>query len=84
MTNEDGDLTEEWTYIDHESLNDDVTFLIILFLCREAVISKITKKSARDFAALTRMLTAKYNIRVVEEGDRRRRAETLGPEVITL
>lgn len=48
MTYEDGDLTEEWTYLNHESLNNDVTFLIILFLCRGAVISKITKKSARD------------------------------------
>lgn len=58
-------------YTNHESLNDDVTFLIILFLCRGAVISKITKKSVRDFDALARMLTAKYNIRVAEEDDRR-------------
>lgn len=47
-------------------------------------MSKIAKKSARDFAAVARMLTAKYNIRVAEEGERRRRAEALGPKVITL
>jgi len=59
-------------------------FLIILFLQRGAVISKIAKKSARDFAAAMRMLIAKYNIRADTEGQRRRQIEPLGPEIITL
>lgn len=60
-----------------------MTFLIITFLQRGAVTSKIAKKSARDFTGVMRMLIAKYNIRA-DETDRRRRAEALGPEVITL
>lgn len=47
-------------------------------------MSKIAKKSARYFAAVARMLAAKYNIRTAEKGERRRRVEALGPEVITL
>lgn len=79
-----GDVVETWTYTSHESLVDDMIFLIITFLNRGAVVAKITKKSATDFAAVLRMLIAKYNIRPNEEPARRRRAEALAPEVITL
>lgn len=37
----------EWTYSNHEAFMKDMSFLIITFLQRGAVISKIAKKSAR-------------------------------------
>jgi len=67
-----------------ESFYHDMTFLILLFLQRGAVISKISKKSSRDFTSVMKMLIAKYNVRADDEGQRRRRVEPLGPEVITL
>lgn len=76
--------TENFRYTNKESLLDDMTFLILIFLNRGAVIDKIGKKSARDFQAVLRMLVAKYEIRHNEEVGRRRRAEALAPEVVTL
>ncbi|XP_020295067.1 uncharacterized protein LOC109860410 isoform X3 [Pseudomyrmex gracilis] len=49
-----------------------------------AVISKIIKKSSRDFTNVLRMLVAKYNIRANEESEKRRRTDDSGPEIITL
>jgi len=80
---QDGELIT-WVFNNHESFYHDMLFLIVLFLQRGAVVSKISKKSARDFAAAMKMLIAKYNIRADDEGQRRRRIEPLGPEVITL
>lgn len=73
-----------WNYTNQEELSKDMTFLIITFLQRGAVISKISKKSPKDFTGVLKMLVAKYNIRIVDETDRRRRAEALGPEIVTL
>jgi len=75
---------DEWNYNNHQSFMNDMTILVLCFLNRGAVIGKILKKSAKDYNALMRMLIAKYNIRANEETERRRRAEALGPEVITL
>jgi hypothetical protein len=74
-----------WEYSNHESIEKDMTFLLITFLQGGAVISKIAKKSARDYANLLKMLVAKYNIRSTDDPtERRRRAEALGPEIVTL
>lgn len=59
----------------------DMSFLIITFLQRGAVISKIAKKNARDFASVLRMLIIKYSIRADKTNSR---AEALGPEIIIL
>lgn len=75
---------EEWSYTNQEHFMNDMTVLVLCFLNRGAVVGKILKKSAKDYNALMRMLIAKYNIRSNEETERRRRAEALGPEVITL
>lgn len=75
---------EDWTYTNHEEFMNDMTILVLCFLNRGAVVGKILKKSARDYNALMRMLITKYNIRTNEEAERRRRAEALGPEIITL
>lgn len=80
---ESNGITSEWVYSNQESFMKDMTFLIITFLQRGAVVSKIAKKSAKDFTLVLRMLITKYSIRA-EDTDRRRRAEALGPEVITL
>lgn len=79
---EDG--STDWTYSNHEEFMNDMTVLVLCFLNRGAVVGKILKKSAKDYNAMMRMLIAKYNIRSNEETERRRRAEALGPEVITL
>lgn len=76
--------SEEWSYTNQEHFMNDMTVLVLCFLNRGAVVGKILKKSAKDYNALMRMLIAKYNIRSNEETERRRRAEALGPEVITL
>ncbi|CAL1688666.1 unnamed protein product [Lasius platythorax] len=75
--------TSQWKISNHEPIMEDMTFLITVFLNRGAVIDKIAKKSSRDFTNILKMLVAKYNIRANEEG-RRRRAEALAPEVISL
>lgn len=76
--------SEDWDYSNHEEFMNDMTILVLCFLNRGAVVGKILKKSARDYNALMRMLIAKYNIRSNEETERRRRAEALGPEIVTL
>lgn len=71
-------------YSNHESLIDDITFLILIFLNRSAVTNKIANKSSKDFAIVLRMLIAKYSIRSNKD-DRRRRATAIGtPEIVTL
>ncbi|XP_020295066.1 uncharacterized protein LOC109860410 isoform X2 [Pseudomyrmex gracilis] len=75
---------ETWDYNNHENLISDITFLVLIFLNRGAVISKIIKKSSRDFTNVLRMLVAKYNIRANEESEKRRRTDDSGPEIITL
>jgi hypothetical protein len=77
-------VSQEWVYSNHEGFIKDMTFLLIIFLQRGAVVAKISKKSSRDFQAVLRMLISKYNIRANDETDRRRRTEALGPEIITL
>lgn len=74
----------DWVYTNKESFMKDMTFLLITFLQRGAVVSKIAKKSTKDYTAVLRMLIAKYGIKADEVEGRRRRAEALSPEIITL
>jgi len=80
---QNGEMTT-WNFSNLESFYHDMLFLVVLFLQRGAVISKISKKSSKDFAAVMKMLIAKYSIRADDEGQRRRRIKPLGPEIITL
>lgn len=41
--------TSNWSYTNHQSFLNDMTFLLITFLQREAVISKISKKNSIMF-----------------------------------
>ncbi|KAK2582086.1 hypothetical protein KPH14_002789 [Odynerus spinipes] len=69
-----------WTYSNHETLKDDMQFLILVFLNRHAVVQNIPKKYQRDFVRVMRMLCEKYGIRA----ERRGWSESLDPKVVTL
>ncbi|KAI4481599.1 hypothetical protein M0802_013909 [Mischocyttarus mexicanus] len=70
-------------YSTHESFVEDMQFLILIFLNRGAVTSKILKKSQEDFILCIKHLANKYGISTTE--DRRRlRSTSLGPNVVTL
>ncbi|CAK9816441.1 hypothetical protein ANTPLA_LOCUS8968 [Anthophora plagiata] len=63
-----------WQYSSHENLTDDVFLLVITFLNRGAMVSKLLKESRFNFARVIKMPCTKYDI----EG--RSRAEALDPE----
>lgn len=73
-----------WKFNNHKSFLKDIEFLIVTFLQRGAVISKISKKSSQDYLNILKMLIDKYQIRTNETTGRQRRAEALGPDIITL
>ncbi|KAI4476040.1 hypothetical protein M0802_014945 [Mischocyttarus mexicanus] len=61
----------------------DMQFLILIFINRGAVTSKILKKAQEDFVKCFKHLANKYGINTTE--DRRRlRSTSLGPNVVTL